>query len=527
MPNDVYGRTANTHVAIDTFVSPYRSFAEVMMSRDDVDKTFLIGIDADGRTEWSVRDWREAVFNLAAQLVHAGIRPGTRVAVPAVNSCEALLAIFSCWTASACCVPIEPAGGAVSEWVQDARTADCEFVATVRGAQGAIGALDLEAVGINQIVLDPSIHMPWEPGTPPGPATHALCLYSSGTTGAPKGINLSYDNLFVNFDSMKSAFGWGSADRVMTVLPISHGNGLLIGSLLPWFCGASMILCDRFSSSSFWTLVEREGATTASVVPTVLAYLDARDDQPWPTSFRGFVSGSGPLSRALAKRVADRGPEIRQIYGLSETTCVTTMTPAGFGHLLAMNLQHPLEHLVSVGPAVAHVEVAVLDRAGVEQPAGAVGELAVRGAIVMQGYHNQSTQVTDANGWFRTGDEGCWQAGADGSPWFYVTGRLKDLIIRGGLNISPLQIEDALLRHPGVDEVMAFGFPDEVLGEAIGVAIVSASGISESTVRAHAERTLERAKRPARVMMVAEIPKTRSGKILRIQFAQTLLEASN
>ena len=501
----------------------YRSFAEVMNKRDDDESTFVVGRTIDGgRTEWSVRAWREAIFRGAAQLAAAGVGPGTRIAVPAINTPDALLAIFACWTANACCVPIEVGGRGRANWILDAMSADCEFIATVRGAHGAVGLSELDATEPTLVVLDPSIDTK-ATCRPTDLSAAALCLYSSGTTGSPKGINLSYSNLLINLESMKTAFRWNSNDRVITVLPISHGNGLLIGSLLPWLCGSSMILCDRFSVSSFWAIVTDEGATRASVVPTVLAYLDASDEATWPSSFRGFVSGSGPLPRAVARRVVERGFEVRQIYGLSETTCVATMTPPVTSELLDMDLVPPLEHLVSVGPVVPHVEVAVLDESGTTQPAGTGGELAVRGSLIMQGYHGQSGPVTDSNGWFRTGDQGCWRPGPDGAPWFYVTGRLKDLIIRGGLNISPLEIEDALLQHPALDEAMAFGIPDETLGEAIGVAVVAKSGLSEHDVLTYADAVLDRAKRPVQVFMVEAIPKTRSGKIRRKEFARRLL----
>ena len=523
-----HGRVTRTEGVVDVFTTSFASFAEVMTSRIDDAQVYLIGRTVAGdRTEWTVRAWREAVFRCAAQLAEAGIGPGTRVAVPAVNTPEALLAIYACWAANACCVPIDVGGRTTEFWVQDAVVADCQYVVAVPGPRGAIEASELQPEHLPLVVLDPAIDTPWAPEMPADPSAHALCLYSSGTTGAPKGINLSYDNLFANLDSMKSAFGWRSTDRAINVLPISHGNGLLIGSLLPWFCGSSTILCDRFSASAFWPIVKEEGATTASVVPTVLAYLDARDAEPWPSSFQGFVSGSGPLPRAVAQRIVDRKCEVRQVYGLSETTCVATMTPAGAEQLLELDLGTPLEHLVSVGPALQDAEVAVLSQSGASLPAGAVGELAVRGTLIMQGYHGHSEAVTDAGGWFRTGDEGCWRPGPDGTPWFYVTGRLKDLIVSGGLNVSPLEIEDALLQHPRVAEAMAFGIPDQALGEAVGVAIVPVSRVSETDVRTHAEATLARAKRPKQIFIVDAIPKTRSGKIRRSELARRLLDPNN
>ncbi|MDT0196462.1 class I adenylate-forming enzyme family protein [Arthrobacter sp. AB6] len=504
------------------------SFVDLLLSRTDDDAVFLIESGADGtRTEWTVQQWRNAAISGGRQLVEAGVRPGDRVGVPARNSALSLLSMFACWTAHACCVPLETEGLSPDGWNRALDSTDCRF--QVHFGESLYDGSDLPASAAScpSVVLAlPSATDESELSPPPVPAACGevigLCLYSSGTTGAPKGINLQYRNLLVNLDSMQTAFGWTPSDRVMTVLPISHGNGLIIGSLFPWYCGASVVLSERFSRQAFWEVAAKEGATVSSVVPTVLAYLDSDKDAVWAPDFREFVSGSGPLSRSLAGRVSARGPAIRQIYGLSETTCIVTMTPA-LPAALDFQPDPALSHLVSVGPAVPHADVAVLDRSGAPVGPGISGEVAVRGSVIMHSYHGQDPSRLESQPWFRTGDQGCWVAGPDGLPWFYITGRLKDIVIRGGLNISPVEVEDALLGHPRIDEVLVFGVPHEALGEEIGVAIVSHAGISETEVRQFAETVLEKAKRPSLITLVPSIPRTRSGKAQRQSFSQTLL----
>lgn len=499
-----------------------------MLARQDDDTVFLTYVSATGdRSEWTVAEWRNAAFLGAAQLVTAGVRPGDRVMVPAANTAESLLAIFACWCANACCIPLEAVDRSPAEWHREAKATDARFTVSVQGVSGPTGFAEQVFGEVQPITLGfskattgaeaPALE------SPEGVIEAiALCLYSSGTTGHPKGINLTYKSLFNNLDAMREEFQWTASDRIVTALPINHGNGLLIGSLLPWFCGASEILCERFSPGAFWSIVETEQATAASVVPTVLAYLDASASRKWPSCFREFVSGSGPLPTALATRVMGRGVTLRQIYGLSETTCVVTMTPAGIP-LSTLQAGPMVRHLVPVGPRVPHVEVAVLDEAGTVQPEGVIGELGVRGAIILHSYQGAPPADGQDEQWFRTGDEGCWMKGPDGRPWFYVTGRLKDLIIRGGLNLSPLAIEDAMLLHPLLDEAMAFGVPDEALGEVVGLVVVAKSPVSEEALHEHAARVLERTKRPTRIYFSDTIPKTRTGKIRRRDFAREVL----
>lgn len=513
---------------VDTEVVPHSSFVDLLLSRTDDEAVFLIEYGADGtRSEWTVQRWRSAAISCARQLLEAGVRPGDRVGVPAGNSALALLSMFACWTAHACCVPLETEGLSTDGWNSALESTDCRFqVDFAEGLREGSGVPPSSAACPLIVLAVPADRDDGEllpPTVPPGCGdVIGLCLYSSGTTGAPKGINLQYRNLLVNLDSMRTAFGWTSSDRVMTVLPISHGNGLIIGSLFPWYCGASVVLCQRFSRRAFWDIAAKERATVSSVVPTVLAYLDSDQDAVWAPYFREFVSGSGPLSRSLAARVAARGPAVRQIYGLSETTCIVTMTPP-FPPALDFQPDPALDHLVSVGPAVPHAHVAVLNGRGKMVGPGTQGEVAVRGSVIMHSYQGQDPDLLESQAWFLTGDQGCWVAGPDGLPWFYITGRLKDIIIRGGRNISPVEVEDALLGHPCIDEVMAFGIPHEALGEEIGVAIVSHAGISETEVRQFAEAVLEKAKRPSLITCVPSIPRTRSGKAQRQTFTQALL----
>jgi long-chain acyl-CoA synthetase len=352
----------------------------------------------------------------------------------------------------------------------------------------------------------------------------ALRLYTSGTTGEPKGIVTTVGNLLTDLDALATVFGWDTAARVYTVLPVHHANALVISSLLPWQTGASTVLADRFRTEAFWPDVTAERATTASLVPTLLEFLLAGDDHP-PASFTEVICGAGPLLVETALRFEKRfGVRIRHIYGLSETTCVATAMPA-----LADEERrhwHVDFGFPSIGGAVPHAQLAVLDPAtGRELPAGSRGELAVRGAIVMREYANRADATAEAfrDGWFRTGDEGFWQPGPEGRPAYFVTGRIKELIIRGGHNISPFEIDEVLRGHPRVRFALAVPFEHRVYGDEIAAYVVPDGPLTEAEVLAHCAARLDFAHQPKVVIFGEDVPYTATGKAKRLELRARLV----
>ena len=314
----------------------------------------------------------------------------------------------------------------------------------------------------------------------------------------------------------------GRASRLMCVLPTHHVNGLVVTLISPFWAGASVVLCRRFRAQEFWGRVAREGVEVVSVVPTLLAFLleEAGGTAGLDLSrFRHLICGAGPLTVELATRFEERfGFRILHGYGLSETTCYSCMLPADLP--AAEHRGWLREHgFPSIGVPLPPNEMAIHDAAGSALPEGERGEIVIRGVNVMQGYAKrpEANAESFAHGWFRSGDEGFWRADAAGRPYFFITGRLKELIIRGGVNLSPFEIDEVLNRIPGVARGLAVGFENHWYGEEVGAYVMLEAGSAlgeEQILRACRER-LPFAKAPKVVVFGGDIPVTATGKYQR------------
>jgi acyl-CoA synthetase (AMP-forming)/AMP-acid ligase II len=511
--------------AVDDFRPPWSGFAEFFRDRGDHDARYLTELHhARGtRREWRVGAWRGRVEATAGWLRERGIGPGDAVATLAGNTADALALAYACWLVGACCVPLnaqEPAARQAYV-LADAAARILVHAPEFAGRAGELaGAAGLPLHGTGELPDRPA---PPVPDPAAGLDRAALRLYTSGTTGEPKGIVTTVGNLLTDLDAIATVFGWSTGTRVYTVLPVHHANALVISSLLPWFTGASTVLADRFRTERFWADVAAERATVASLVPTLLEFL-LGGQAPAPACFADVVCGAGPLLVETALAFEQRfGVPIRHIYGLSETTCVASSMPSlppGERRRWHADFGFP-----SIGVAVPHARMAVLDHAGGQQlPAGARGELAVRGAIVMREYAGRPDATADAfrGGWFHTGDEGFWQPGPDGRPAFFITGRVKELIIRGGENISPFEIDEVLRTHPGVRFALAVPFQHRVYGDEIAAYVVPEGPLTEREVLEHCAARLDFAHRPKVVIFGEDVPYTATGKAKRLELAAAL-----
>jgi long-chain acyl-CoA synthetase len=358
----------------------------------------------------------------------------------------------------------------------------------------------------------------------------ALIVYTSGTTGPPKGVVLTVENLLTDADAIADWHGFGADDRLMCVLPIHHVNGTVVTLITPFYCKGSVVLHRKFKSAGFWRKLHDERVTCVSVVPTLLEFLlDANEDVAPDRlgGFGGFICGAGPLLTDTAVRFEDRfGFPIRHGYGLSETTCYSCFLP---------NDLSPDEHrhwirdyeFPSIGVPLRHNMMAILDHEGRPLPAGSRGEICIRGGTVCAGYFKRD----DANeaafrwGWFRSGDEGFYVNDGRGRPFFFISGRLKELIIRGGVNISPLEIDEALKRHPLVQFAMAVPFENRYYGEEIAAYVVPRDGfpaVKEKDLEAHCRRLLPFSKRPKIYLFGQDLPYTSTGKPKRLELKTRL-----
>jgi fatty-acyl-CoA synthase len=335
--------------------------------------------------------------------------------------------------------------------------------------------------------------------------------YTSGTTGFPKGVMLSSRNIVNNAHALGAMLGFSPADRLCLCVPLFHCFGCVIGVLGAFTHGACLCPIEAFDAGQVLATVERERCTALYGVPTMfLAELEHADFATRDlTSLRTGVMAGSLCPEPLMRRVmADMHlPEITIAYGLTEASPGITMTPRDAS--VAQRSQ-------TVGVVLPELEVKIVDPVrGVPVPPGQGGELCVRGYNVMKGYYNNpeaTAAAIDADGWLRTGDE----ASLDPDGFVRITGRIKDLIIRGGENISPKEIEDCLREHPAVADAYVYGVPDDYFGEVVAAA-VRLTGAGASTPAGEltdwCAARLARFKVPKYVRFVSEFPMTASGKI--------------
>lgn len=369
-----------------------------------------------------------------------------------------------------------------------------------------------------------------------------LVIYTSGTTGHPKGAVQSLKNVYSNAAGIVDWQRMTPDDRFFMVLPIHHINSSVF-SMTVIARGARVVLCTRYSGSRFWQLAAQEGATISSIVATIMQDLlgqagRVKAEKIDLSGFKRILIGSAPVPPATARRFIEAfGIPLIQGYGLTEVNLRVTGVPVDMSQ--ADYLRAIDEN--SAGVELAWANVNVWDDAGNELPEGALGELVIRGPVVMQGYLNQPETTTDAikEGWFRSGDLGCWK-NIGGRRHFFIQGRKKELIIKGGVNISPLAIEDALLADfPELQSAYAVGVPDDRYGEEICAVLVFPEALDDGARAAATARIAARVKQghlrnlgkyesPAYFASFkdAELPKTSTGKVKRADLRNLLKDHS-
>jgi long-chain acyl-CoA synthetase len=546
------------------YLVPYRHIAHLLECRthESPDKIFLIAYDADGsRAEYTYAQFNAQV-NRAANLLQAlGIRHGDRVATLAYNHAETVILYFACWKLGATLAPQN-----VAE--DDARIAfilrNSEAVALfvrhdyleraahiLSGAAEGTGAPNIRrVVQMGGAPSDAFLHfgaaLAEQSAVFSAPdqcslESEALLVYTSGTTGAPKGVVLTQYNLLVDARGISDWQGITGNQRLMCVLPIHHVNGIVVTLVTPLYIGGSVVLNRQFQSQTFWQRIAAERVHIVSVVPTLLQfcceYADAqraRGESIWGKDvrrddlahFRHMICGAGTLSVALAKRFEEQfNIPILHGYGLSETTCYSCFLPID---LSADEHQAWLQAhgYPSIGCPISPNEMAIFDASGngVQLGEGERGEICIRGHNVMKYYFQrpEANAETFKFGWFRSGDEGFFLRDARGRQFFFITGRIKELINRGGVKFSPFDIEEVLLSIPGVKVGLAIAFENVYYGEEVGAYVVLEEGaaLTEDQILQACRAKLTFEKAPKVVVFGTEVPVTTTGKYQRLKLRE-------
>lgn len=458
---------------------------------------------------------RELVRRLAAVLTAAGIQPGDRVAVQTDKSPEAIALYLAVLQVGAVHLPLNTAytGAEIDYFLGDAapRLFVCTPSALAEHRARQTDSLRVESLGAKG---DGSL-MGLAAKADPRPdhvvrslSDPAAILYTSGTTGRSKGAVLTHGNLASNVAALLESWHFTGDDRLIHALPIFHTHGLFVAVNMVLVAGATLLWLDRFDPETVIDLMA--DATVLMGVPTFYTRLLKSDrlDRAHTGGMRLFVSGSAPLL-AEDHRAFERatGHAILERYGMTETCMITT------------NPYDGARKPGAVGMALPGITIRVTDRdSGTPLPDGEVGLVEVRGPNVFQGYWQMPEKTASefrADGFFITGDLG--QIGEDG--YLRIVGRDKDLIISGGYNVYPKEIESLIDEIPGVVESAVIGLPHPDLGEGVAAVIVPRPGadLDAETVLAAIEGRLARYKQPRRVVFVAELPRNVMGKVQKAQ----------
>jgi long-chain acyl-CoA synthetase len=444
-----------------------------------------------GETEVSYAQLDRDSARVAGWLRARGVEPGDRVGIMLPNVPQFALAYYGVLRAGAAVVPM------------NVMLKERE-VAYYVGDSGAKLVIDdpgrLEALTAGAEPHDEVSEL--------APDDTAVILYTSGTTGKPKGAELTHVNLRRNVEVAQGLFSIAERDVVLGALPLFHSFGQTCGLNAAVRAGACLALVPRFDPQTVLETVKRHGVTIFEGVPTMYAALL---NHPKRAAFdvstlRVCVSGGAALAVEILRGFEDDfGCIILEGYGLSETSPI-----ASFNH------PDRERKAGSIGTPVAGVEMRVVDESRAPLPAGQVGEIAIRGHNVMKGYLGQpeaTSHAIDPDGWFYTGD----MARVDEDGYFFIVDRKKDLIIRGGYNVYPREIEEVLYEHPAVREVAVIGVPHPALGEEVGAAVALKPGVEadEAQLREFVKEQVAAYKYPRHVWFVDELPKGPTGKILK------------
>ena len=518
---------------------PYPNIGDLLIQQVDRNeqKPFLIFYDdGGGRKEYSYREFFEEVTRTANYLSSAGIRLGDRIATVSFNHTDVVIQYYAAFLLGAVVVPINVGeddrrityvlqnSGAKLAFVRDIyMDRICEIAAQVPTLKTLVQTGKVVKPGMphfrTELTKQPTVFQPHEQ---PRLDHEALIVYTSGTTGHPKGVVLLQYNLLVDAMAIGEWHRISGDQRMMCVLPIHHVNGLVVTLMTPLYVGGSVVLNQKFSSERFFERISIEKVTVVSVVPTLLQFLlhtKLSMDAYKLMNFRHIICGAGPLTVELAAKFEHEFKiPIMHGYGLSETTCYSCFLPIDLS--VHEHKTWLLEHgFPSIGVPLPVNEMEIHDGNGNALGEGERGEIVIRGHNVMKCYfqNEEANTTTFAHGWFRSGDEGFFRYDDQARKFFFITGRIKELIIRGGVNISPFEIDEVLMNMPGVHAGIAVGFENDWYGEEVGayVRLKEGAEIGEREVLAYCRKHLPFGKSPKVVVFGKDVPVTSTGKYQR------------
>ena len=482
------------------------------------EKDFLFS-ETDGR-RYSYSQFEEAVARAAQLLAEHGINKGDVVSLLMPNSAEYIIAYFACWKLGAIAGPINSllksqeisyvisnseakallVHSDFEEIISSLRTELPDLQAVINFDNEAEATAKVSGTAIETADLDRE--------------HEAIIIYTSGTTGKPKGCLLTHGNLIANAEQISSWLSFTEDDRLLTIMPLFHMNAVSVTTMSALYAGGSTVVSQKFSASRFWKIISDYKITSFGSVATMLSmlltnYPDGVPDGLNTEQLRFAMCGSAPVPAEVLRRFEETFHcLVIEGYGLSESTCRSTFNPPD-----------ERRRAGSCGLPIGN-EMKVFDDEDNEVADGALGEIVLRGENILKGYFKNPTANETAfrNGWFHTGDIGY----RDPEGFFYIVDRKSDMIIRGGENIYPREIDEVLYQHPAVAAAATIGVPDPLYGEEVAAFVVlkEAGSTTDSELIDFCRARLADYKCPKTVRLVPEIPKGPTGKLLKRELSK-------
>lgn len=464
---------------------------------------------------------RQQVLTMANALASAGIRRGDAVAIALPNGLPAIVSFLAASIAGTA-APLNPAYpyeefhfflGDTNARILLCPSVGAEFVRTAAKDRNIpVFSVEMNEHGDVSMVGAPR----GATATEPTPDDIALVLHTSGSTGRPKRVPLRHFNLAVSSANIANTYALSERDVSMCIMPLFHVHGLIGSTMSTLVSGGTVVVPTKFNALSFWKTVGEHHVSWYSGVPTMHQLLLARaHHKPAEAASLRFIrSCSAPLSPELIGKIEDLfGVPFVEAYGMTEAAHQMTSNPLPPRHRKAGS--------VGVGTGL---RVRIMDKDGNDLGNDHRGEVAIQGANVFRGYDNNPEANARAfvGGWFRTGDEG-W---LDEDCYLHLTGRIKDIIIRGGENIAPHEVDEVLLKHPAVAAAVTFGYAHPTLGEDVAAAVVlhEPHGATEKALIKYCRESLAEYKCPKKIYLVKSIPTTATGKVRRRAVAAALVD---
>ncbi|MFM2125988.1 MAG: hypothetical protein RL328_2439, partial [Acidobacteriota bacterium] len=472
------------------------------------ESTAIILPETDTRVTYG--QLRAQIQEMAGALAALGVKPGERVATSLPNGLAAIVSFVAASMAGTA-APLNPGyrQEEVEFYLED--TSAKLLLVPAEGMDDAKAAAKAKGVPVYVLETDASgyCRIAGAPlGTAPAvdPEGVALVLHTSGSTGRPKRVPIKHRNLAASTRNIAATYELSTSDVALCVMPLFHVHGLVASTISTLATGGTLIVPAKFNALSFWKTVRDYKVSWYSAVPTIHSMLLARAGDTRPDGAEGlrFIrSCSAALPpEMMTKMETVFGAPVLEAYGMTEAS-----------HQMASNPRPPRAHKGgSVGPATG-IQIGIMDGSGKLLPQGERGEVVIKGPNVVDGYENnpEANASSFTDGWFRTGDQGY----LDEEGYLFLTGRLKEMINRGGEKIGPREIDEVLLAHPKVNEAVAFGIPHKTWGEEVAAAVTLKEPATEQEILAFCKERLADFKMPKKLFIVEAIPRTATGKIQR------------